>query len=137
MCADYLYTGYILISFSFIKLIQYDSNFLISPINQHTGTNEVEITRTQPLLLILSKQVRCAFTVPCYKLIPHGQHNLKLLSFRYKVILTVFKWVRRVQYNTQGEKFGYLGHVSQQTSTVHRFPDKGSIRTCCMHTNNQ
>lgn len=88
-------------------------------------------------LLILSKQVRCAFTVPCYKLIPHGQHNLKLLSFRYKVILTVLMWVRRVQYNTQGEKFGYLGHVSQQTSTVHRFPDKGSIRTCCMHTNNQ
>lgn len=90
-----------------------------------------------PLLLILSKQVRCAFTVPCYKLIPHGQHNLKLLSFRYKVILTVLMWVRRVQYNTQGEKFGYLGHVSQQTSTVHRLPDKGSIPTCCMHTNNQ
>lgn len=49
MCTDYLYTGYILISFSFTKLIQYYLNFLISPINQHTGTNEVEITWTQPL----------------------------------------------------------------------------------------
>lgn len=64
-------------------------------------------------LLILSKPVRCAFRVPCCKLIPHGQHNLKLLSFRYKVILTVYKWVRRVQFNT------YRGRNSVISATCH------------------